>query len=868
MGKSTLKLTGVYEAWSRNVRQGRLTRANGTEAPVLVRVDDADATPELLLRLREDARLLGRLQHESVLRIEHISAVGGKVGVVYEGFECASASRILRVLRARNQVLPARAAVEAAAAVGLALDEALRIVDGDRAVHHPSPSPEDVLVDTAGRVKLAGFRVARQGDTPAPPPKGYLSPEGGSAPPAATYLVGALLVELLSGDSPPDAAAEPERHEAAVRRALIRVLARPGDTPGEPVVAAIRQALAHDPAVRGGPGALGKKLRELAVALQSPGLRAWAPGSIPSIQRFATPTADGRAGGAPLPFPTDDSTQRSPHGSSSLGAPLAAGQTLAPLDAESLLDGPRVDGPRVDGPRVDGPRVDPARPAASRAPLPEAPSRAYAFGAGTIVPPSELSEEILRASPPRPSGPVVSHGAPPILDKGAPGRPVAARGPASPMPSPTAQNPTARTPTAPTSSRAVLPSTGTGSMPVPSAAAKGGMSDLTRPAPSSSQQSSPRPSGPTTGAPRIDGGPRVDGGPAVGRVQTSPAAAEPSFSPAASSTPRSDGPAVAARRPPPGSTPMGPILDPISDGDESEATVVAGFRPSGPSIPVDLLADDRPIRPSSPSPAIRATGPTASVLDDEEPVAGTGRRLLLPMVLGLGALVVTALVILSVGLYVMRPGIEEVDLPAPTEVAPPVEPAPVAPPPAAPPVEPAPVTPPPAVEPAPPVAAPVAPTPTPEPAARATRPPSSTSAASTTAPSTPAPSTRTPEPEPEDDAPVRIASRAPEPTPEPAATATPTPTPTPTATSTPPAAPAAAAAFFRVEFQAGDPSITALEVKCVQGTGTGLSVVLDQVPKGNCRVTGRGGDAPLITMVTVVADRSYTCFGGRAPSCK
>jgi hypothetical protein len=95
---------------------------------------------------------------------------------------------------------------------------------------------------------------------------------------------------------------------------------------------------------------------------------------------------------------------------------------------------------------------------------------------------------------------------------------------------------------------------------------------------------------------------------------------------------------------------------------------------------------------------------------------------------------------------------------------------------------------------------------------------------------------------------------------------------TPTAPAAPaPAAPAtgsAAPAFFRVEFFSGDPSVETLEIKCSQGAGSGPSVALEQVPKGNCRVTGRGGDAPLIAMVTVVADRSYTCFAGRVPSCK
>jgi hypothetical protein len=71
-----------------------------------------------------------------------------------------------------------------------------------------------------------------------------------------------------------------------------------------------------------------------------------------------------------------------------------------------------------------------------------------------------------------------------------------------------------------------------------------------------------------------------------------------------------------------------------------------------------------------------------------------------------------------------------------------------------------------------------------------------------------------------------------------------------------------------VTFEAGDPSITSIEVKCLEGSGVGASVTLEGVPRGNCRVTGRGADTPLITMVTVVSDRSYVCFTGRTSSCK
>ncbi|HNC97959.1 MAG TPA: hypothetical protein PKW90_17650, partial [Myxococcota bacterium] len=283
MAKSTLKLVGVYEPWGPWARQGRLVRANGTEVGVLVRVLEETADGEPFARLREDARLLGRLQHENALRLENVSAVGGKMALVHEGFEGVSAAVITRALGQKKQVWPARAAVELAAQVGLALEEALRIQDGPKRLVHPGPSPDWILVDATGKIKLAGLMVLHP-DLEAPPvPSGYRSPEGGLGLAGAAYMVGALLIELLGGEAPPDAASESGPHEAVIRRAVIRVLARPGEAPGDATVQILRQALAFDPNTRGTPGALGRRLRELAVALQSPGLRTWAPSAIPDI---------------------------------------------------------------------------------------------------------------------------------------------------------------------------------------------------------------------------------------------------------------------------------------------------------------------------------------------------------------------------------------------------------------------------------------------------------------------------------------------------------------------------------------------------------------------------------------------------------
>ncbi len=347
---------------------------------MLVRVLEGQvANADTLAQLRVDGKLLARLQHECVLRVEQTSAVGGFLAIVHENFDCVSMEHVIAALRARGQVLPSRVAVEIAASVGIALGEVLTISDGERRLMHPSPVPAEVLVDAAGRVKLAGVQVLA-GDVWPAPPTGYGAPEGAGGWQAATWMVGALLVELLTGEAPSESPADEARHEQMLRRLVLRLLARPGDTPGEPLVQAVRQALAHDVEVRGTPGAFGRMLRDLAVQLHTPGLRAWAPGTIPAVQRQAgggRPSAPGAATLSPKPLPEPP---------------------LAPPAAQLLAYPGPADEPETT-------MVDAPLPALRGSPVSSGETRAVPVKVAPSVPPSGPS--VTSRSTARPLGPTV-----------------------------------------------------------------------------------------------------------------------------------------------------------------------------------------------------------------------------------------------------------------------------------------------------------------------------------------------------------------------------------------------------------------------------------------------------------------------------
>ena len=120
------------------------------------------------------------------------------------------------------------------------------------------------------------------------------------------------------------------------------------------------------------------------------------------------------------------------------------------------------------------------------------------------------------------------------------------------------------------------------------------------------------------------------------------------------------------------------------------------------------------------------------------------------------------------------------------------------------------------------------------------------------------------------DDPVRIGAKPSSTPPEKAPTpATPASTATPAAPAAAPAAPPAPEVTgpFKVTFTAADAGMS-LEVKCMQGAGTGPSVTIDEAVKGNCRVVGKSDAATVMTLVTLAGPRTYSCFAGGSRSCR
>ncbi len=292
MAKVKIKLFGRWEAWSDTVRWGQLVRPDGSAVSVLLR------TTGLPRSSPESSRLLASLQHPSILQLFHATAIGDEAALVYERFEGVAMSRVLPELTRRSRHMPVRAALEVAAQVCAALQHASDQSEPERTIIHPGPCPAEILIDERGHVRLAGFVVLMSDDELDSAPSGYVPPEGCGAEGAWAYGIGALMVELLSGECPASGSSDPSRHEAMIRRALIRVLARSGEPSSEAVITLIRQGMARQPEARPSLSEVMERVAQLANQLPSTRLRSWASSCVPAVLQRHPP-----GGSVPPPEP-------------------------------------------------------------------------------------------------------------------------------------------------------------------------------------------------------------------------------------------------------------------------------------------------------------------------------------------------------------------------------------------------------------------------------------------------------------------------------------------------------------------------------------------------------------------------------------
>jgi serine/threonine protein kinase/ABC-type glycerol-3-phosphate transport system substrate-binding protein len=174
---------------------------------------EADAVTSFI----HEAKLAARIVHPNVVQVYDFGKVGQRYFLVMEYVAGCDLARLLAIHRDAKRRLPPSVAITIVAALleGLEFAHALRDADGAPLyLVHRDVTPANVLLGTAGEIKLSDFGIAktreRLGQTRAGAVKGkwnYMSPEqtkGVALLDARSdlFAVGVVLYELVTGERP------------------------------------------------------------------------------------------------------------------------------------------------------------------------------------------------------------------------------------------------------------------------------------------------------------------------------------------------------------------------------------------------------------------------------------------------------------------------------------------------------------------------------------------------------------------------------------------------------------------------------------------------------------------------------------------
>ena len=258
-------------------------------------------------RLRDEARLLGRLRHRHIVSVDDLVRVNGSWAVVMEYVPGVDLDRLISTASSKGTAIPLAPALDIVAAVA----EALRVaydggLDGEALqVVHRDIKPSNILLTPEGDVKVLDFGIAsasfqgreaktdrvRFGSIP------YMSPErvlGEPEIPAGdVYALGCVLYELLLGRRLGRAKLGPEQQEAQIAEAL-QDLQTQLESPPPELLSLLEDCLKYDVEHRPSAEAVASRARALLRPLGGDGLHAFARAFVPAIiEEHPQPAAHG-----------------------------------------------------------------------------------------------------------------------------------------------------------------------------------------------------------------------------------------------------------------------------------------------------------------------------------------------------------------------------------------------------------------------------------------------------------------------------------------------------------------------------------------------------------------------------------------------
>jgi serine/threonine protein kinase len=262
---------------------------------------------EIVMRTRDEARLLGLIRHQHIVKVEDLTALDGKCAIVMEYLEGVDLKWMMQWLKERNEEFPRAALFEIVLGSASALDAAYNAVPLQGAsplkVIHRDIKPSNIFVTTAGAVKVLDFGTARanfaerEAKTQALAfgSQGYMAPERmlgeEDTPKADIFSLGISLYELLTLES---FGRVPPRPNKFTQKVEERVMAVKLD--GDPAWIAsvrqvLRQMLAYEPGERPTAAQVVDVMETLAQDAKDTGLRKFCRTAV-SEAKAAIPEVD------------------------------------------------------------------------------------------------------------------------------------------------------------------------------------------------------------------------------------------------------------------------------------------------------------------------------------------------------------------------------------------------------------------------------------------------------------------------------------------------------------------------------------------------------------------------------------------------
>ncbi len=347
-----------------------------------------------MARVRDEARLLGLLQDDHILKVLEIVQVDGRDAVVMEYVEGLDLAALIE----GGQRPPARALAELGAAIAGALHRAHTAVHPATGVPlnviHRDVKPANVMITVRGGVKLLDFGVARARFEARESFTGqfvlgtlnYMAPEyivtGDVSPAADVYGLGLVLWEAVTGEVFGQPRLKLDQHNPRRDTQLARIT-------GEyaPLVDVLRQMLEWEPLNRPDTLAVENALTALSDGMRGSGLRAWCGTAVPQLLALRKQVPDDNAlvGRQIQLAETAGDEPPDRQATRSVDAPAKPiARPIAPaLTPSAVPDPPSA----LSRPAVPDPSADEGRPTA-------------AYSRGSLPPTSGISEAVRSAPPP------------------------------------------------------------------------------------------------------------------------------------------------------------------------------------------------------------------------------------------------------------------------------------------------------------------------------------------------------------------------------------------------------------------------------------------------------------------------------------